>query len=234
MCRSPRGALARRWRRTFGSLIVPSRSILGARLRNRVPQYGHSVMYGDTSAPQFLQTTKRSGPDAMGCVRFYVAAKRPRALGGGGLDDLRHDLAEIVVGLVDDDLALGAAAAFQEVLDTRQIVGRAHLLGVLADAVEQAPREVLRGDPPPLGQVDELARQPVARGQPLVLVEDLPLVVGQLLAGLEARGQLVDHRLDERGERHRVLDARLGVADADLDRAELGVRPDVVPEVGVV
>ena len=37
-------------------------SSLGARLRSRVPQYGHSVMYGETSEPQLLQTTKRSGP----------------------------------------------------------------------------------------------------------------------------------------------------------------------------
>jgi hypothetical protein len=40
-------------------------------LRNRVPQYGHSVMYGDTSEPQLLQTTKRSGPLAMD-DRFYA------------------------------------------------------------------------------------------------------------------------------------------------------------------
>jgi hypothetical protein len=36
-----------------------------------VPQYGHSVMYGDTSEPHFLQTTNRSGPLAMD-VRFYA------------------------------------------------------------------------------------------------------------------------------------------------------------------
>jgi hypothetical protein len=42
-----------------------SRSIFGARLRIRVPQYGHSVMYGLTCEPQFLQTTKRSGLLAM-------------------------------------------------------------------------------------------------------------------------------------------------------------------------
>jgi hypothetical protein len=29
-------------------------------------------MYGDTSEPHFLQTTKRSGPLAMG-IRFYAA-----------------------------------------------------------------------------------------------------------------------------------------------------------------
>ena len=42
-----------------------------------MPQYGHSVMYGDTSAPQFLQTTKRSGPLDMD-DRFY--APRGRAV----------------------------------------------------------------------------------------------------------------------------------------------------------
>jgi hypothetical protein len=30
-----------------------------------LPQYGHSVMYGLTSDPQFLQTTNRSGPPAL-------------------------------------------------------------------------------------------------------------------------------------------------------------------------
>ena len=55
-----------------GGLGVPPRSSFGARLRSRVPQYGHSVMYGDTSEPQLLQTTKRSGPLAMD-HRFYAS-----------------------------------------------------------------------------------------------------------------------------------------------------------------
>src|SRR3954454_21925859 len=68
--RSRRGRDARGALRLFcffglGSETVPSRSIFGARLRKRVPQYGHSVMYGLTSEPQFLQTTKRSGELAM-------------------------------------------------------------------------------------------------------------------------------------------------------------------------
>src|SRR5918995_117999 len=50
-----------RWRLgALGSTGSP-RSILGARLRTRWPQYGHSVTYGETSELQFLQTTKRSG-----------------------------------------------------------------------------------------------------------------------------------------------------------------------------
>src|SRR5436305_8519679 len=47
------------------SLTRPSRSIFGARLRSRLPQYGHSVMYGLTSDPQLLQITKRSGPPVL-------------------------------------------------------------------------------------------------------------------------------------------------------------------------
>jgi hypothetical protein len=45
---------------------------------------------------------------------------------------------------------------------------------------------------------------------------------------------LLHHRLDERREREGVLHARLRVHHADLDRAELRVRADVVPEVRVV
>jgi hypothetical protein len=58
----PSEGLVRRSRRSFG---WPSLSSFGARLRSRLPQYGHSVMYGLTSDPQFLQTTERSGPEAI-------------------------------------------------------------------------------------------------------------------------------------------------------------------------
>src|SRR5215213_3298435 len=63
---SPARSGPRRGLAALGGFGVPPRSSLGARLRSRVPQYGHSVMYGDTSEPQLLQTTKRSGPLAMG------------------------------------------------------------------------------------------------------------------------------------------------------------------------
>jgi hypothetical protein len=44
------------------SLGFPPLSSFGALLRSRLPQYGHSVMYGLTSDPQLLQMTNRSGP----------------------------------------------------------------------------------------------------------------------------------------------------------------------------
>jgi hypothetical protein len=37
----------------------------GARLRSRVPQYGHSVTYGLTSEPHCLHTTNRSAPEVI-------------------------------------------------------------------------------------------------------------------------------------------------------------------------
>jgi hypothetical protein len=51
--------------RRFFSGSPLERSIFGARFRTRCPQYGHSVTYGLTSEPQFLQTTKRSGCDTV-------------------------------------------------------------------------------------------------------------------------------------------------------------------------
>ena len=74
----------------------------------------------------------------------------------------------------------------------------------------------------------------MARGEPLVLVDHLVRVVRSRLPASKCSRELLDHRLDQRGEPERVLDARLGIGDADLDGAEHRVRPDVVPEVGVV
>src|SRR3954468_7344672 len=91
--RRVRGVRAARWRLGFfglGSETVPSRSIFGARLRRRVPQYGHSVMYGLTSEPQFLQTTERSGDLAI-YPPMIGGARCP----GGGVRGFRGGLSEV-------------------------------------------------------------------------------------------------------------------------------------------
>src|SRR5215218_1631363 len=243
-----------RLRGGLGGFGVPPRSSFGARLRSRLPQYGHSVMYGDTSRPQLRQTTKRSGPLAMG--EGYVAegpgpallwpAPRPDPLGSGawqakpfsiasgGADDLPQQFRPVVVRLVDDPLTGGSGALLEQVGDALELVGAAEVLGVLAQPVVQAPAELLGRDHPALGQVDELALEAMAGRQPLVLVEHLVRVGAELLAGLVVLGELLDHRLDQRGQGERVLDVGLGVHRADLDGAEARVRADVVPEVGLV
>ena len=85
--RRARSGAEPRARRRLGALGVPPRSSFGARLRSRVPQYGHSVMYGDTSEPQLLQTTKRSGPLAMGIQGYAPHGRRGKALGSYWLQD---------------------------------------------------------------------------------------------------------------------------------------------------
>src|SRR3954467_11404059 len=81
---------------------TPPFSSFGARLRRRVPQYGHSVMYGDPSELHFLQTTKSSGP------LDTPPSLRRQLLRDGRFRDLAHDLVEVVVGLEDHRLPMGA------------------------------------------------------------------------------------------------------------------------------
>ena len=94
--------------------------------------------------------------------------------------DLLHDLAQVVVGLVDLALALGARAVAQEVLDPRELRLGPELLGVRAQAVEQALRRGRARSRGRTREVHERGVEPVARGEPLVLVEHLPRVVRQL------------------------------------------------------
>src|SRR5436305_996436 len=97
-------------RRRF-SVTRPSRSSFGARLRSRLPQYGHSVMYGLTSDPQLLQITNRSGPPLVTRSILDRARKAPGACGRASADvdgrrgDLGDDLAQVVVRLVHHELA---------------------------------------------------------------------------------------------------------------------------------
>src|SRR4051794_35213619 len=175
-------------RRARGRSDSPPRSSLGARLRTRWPQYGHSVTYGLTSDPQFLQTTKRSG---------WLMEPRIVALQSGLFDDLGHDLAQVVVGLVDHQLPGAAVAVVQDVVDAVQIVGRPQVLGMLHHAAQNPPRQLLGRHARGLGQVDQLPLEPVAGGEELVLVEHLVRVATQFLAGVEMLAQLLHERLHE-------------------------------------
>ena len=74
----------------------------------------------------------------------------------------------------------------------------------------------------------------MAGSQPAVLVDQLPGRVDHPGAALSVLGETLDERDDERRQRGRVLQTRLGVHRADLDRAEPWMGSHVVPEVGVV
>src|SRR5439155_19110944 len=59
------------------------------------------------------------------------------------LDYLGHDLAEVVVGLVDDQLARAAVAPVEDVLDGVELVHRAQVLSVPPHPLEHALSELL-------------------------------------------------------------------------------------------
>src|SRR5688572_9954599 len=149
---------------------------------------------------------RRTGPAATRSLSEYPArAARPallagglRRLGHGCVEYLPHHLAQVVVRLVHDDLARGAIATVEDLLEAVEIALGAKLLGVRPQPLHEPARQL--GDRHPLlvRQVDEVGAQAVPGRQPLVLVEHLVRVAGQLLAAVEVLAQLLHHGLHER------------------------------------
>ena len=83
-------------------------------------------------------------------------------------------------------------------------------------------------------QIHHRRLEAVARGQPLVLGGEDPVVRRDLVAGVEPLAVVLHERLAVRGDRDDVVELRDRVADADLDRPEPWVQPDVPPDVRVV
>src|SRR5579884_1158514 len=179
----------------------PSRSSFGARLRSRLPQYGHSVMYGLTSEPQLLQTTNRSGLPVL--IPWLDSRPAPKTLGRGALpalhpgggDDLGHDLVQIVVGLVDHHLTGGAVSPLQQILHRGQLIGRAQVLAVLPHPVQEAPGQGPGLDTLGAGEIHQLPLESVPGGQPLVLVQHLERISRELSTGVVVLTQLLDQPL---------------------------------------
>ena len=69
-----------------------------------------------------------------------------------------------------------------------------------------------------------MAADAVARREPHVLDDALVAVDRQLLARLVAAGEVGDEALNERDQRRRVVDPRLRIRDAELDRPVRGRR----------
>src|SRR4051794_1681124 len=115
-------------------------------------------MYGLTCDPQDLHTTNRSGVPAI------QTDNRPLLRSRG--DDLRHHLAEVVVGLVDDALAARPVAALQQVVDAVELGRRPEVLGVGPQAVDEAARQLLRAHLLGRRQVEEGAVETLPRGAP--------------------------------------------------------------------
>src|SRR3954451_24550320 len=81
-------------------------------------------------------------------------------------DDVLQELGEVAVGLIDLALAIGAVSALDEVGDAVELRLAAEVLSMLAQPVDQPLGQHLRRHPLAVGQVDELALEPVPRRDP--------------------------------------------------------------------
>ena len=82
-----------------------------------------------------------------------------------------------------------------------------------------------------LAEVDQIAVEAPARGAPLVLFDQRAAIQAEAHVLRVELVQLHDDGLRHGGDRNGVLDPRRHVADAELQRAERRMRPDVPPDL---
>ena len=95
---------------------------------------------------------------------------------------------------------------------------------------EQLVQQTARFDFGFAAEIDQLSVDPVTRRAPAIFIEQAPAINAEGGVLPEQFVKLGNNRLDERGHRERVVDARLRVADADLERVEKRMEPDVPPD----
>ncbi len=98
-------------------------------------------------------------------------------------------LGEIVGFLPDRELALGAGAVLEDVLDPVELGAAAERVGVGCEQLDQLVRHLRRLHLSAGAKVDELAIGPMAGGADLVVVDQLRRVLDQRLASVVERAE---------------------------------------------
>src|SRR6185503_20272892 len=96
---------------------------------------------------------------------------------------------------------------------------------------QQLEREVAHRYFFALAEVDQLAVDAPARRAPLVFLDQRAVVAAEPEIALAQPEELDDDRLRERGDRNRRARRRRHVADAEFQRAERRMRPQVPPDL---
>src|SRR5438105_1888097 len=151
------------------------------------------------------------------------------------LDDRLHDGAQIARVAVHVHLTLGAGAVGENPLHVFDLAPAPQIADDVVDELEQLEREIAHRHLAPLAEVDQLAVDPPARGAPFVLLDERAVVAAEAEVPLAEPVQLHDDRLRERRDRNRRARRRRHVANAELERAEGGMRAQIPPDLlGVV
>ena len=114
------------------------------------------------------------------------------------------------------------------------LLARTEYVDDIVDELEELNREVLHRHLGLLSEVDELRVHAAAHRAPLVLLDEARQVAPEPLVLLSQHQELCADGLDERGDAQRLLDTRGRVADAELDRGEERVRPQIPPDLPAV
>src|SRR5919197_4303669 len=154
----------------------------------------------------------------------------------GRLRDLADDLDDVAVCDPDPPLTVGAVALREDLRDALELRVTAELTCVGLELPQRAPHQLGDGDAVAAAgsEVHHRRLEPVARGEPLVLRGQNPVVGRDLGADRVAFRIELDQGLAEGRERDGVLPPGHCVADPDLDGAEAWVEADVPPDVRVV
>src|SRR5262249_48780208 len=99
------------------------------------------------------------------------------------------------------------------------------------DEIEHLRHEVAERHLDLLSEIDQFAFDAPAAGPPLVLEDQGAPVHAKSQILLAKFPELEANRLDQRRERQRFFQAHHGVANAELDRFEEGMRPHVPPNL---
>ena len=148
---------------------------------------------------------------------------------------LANDLIDHVLDLVPDfpggDLPIRARAFAHDTLDVRHLVFAPEFVhfrrNKFQDLVDQAARLYFAV----ATEIDQFPIESVARRAPAVFLDHAPSINAKRSILPEQFVQLDHDRLDHGGERDRVVDPRLGIADAELESVEEGMQPDVPPDL---
>src|SRR5947209_10840676 len=200
-------------------------TVIGGMIEVRRPETPRSArpLRTGSSSRQRSRTSDGSAQSSP-TIRTRLAADTVTPLHLLG-EDLRERGAFGVAG----DLLLGRV-----LLGDREPVSGAELLRDRAHPVHEPLEAGARGHRLAAREIDELAGEAVPDRAPDVLLDETRRRLGQRLALVESARKPRGEGVTERREGAGLGDARLRVADPDLDGREDEVRPDAPPDLRVL